>query len=316
MSQETPANRLLREEDGSYTAVYGPFRLRSAFQPIFRRYEGDALRLHAFEGLIRAGKGGVRCSPIDFFAAVAVEDRTAIDALCRELHLRNVGQLNRPDAAIFLNFDPSLFDNAVKTAAEAGRVEEIAYTIGLSPEKVVCEITEKSAANRTALLAVVEDLRARGFRIAVDDYGAEDSDQERIQLLRPDIVKYDGTWVLRYMERPSGVDLLRHSTARFRDRGITVLFEGLEQPWHVDLAQSLRVDLMQGYALAKPEELPTRFNALFPPAGGATGPMPETAAIARSACAEPPAGPIGPERPTAKPAGPQSRGKPFGRRGR
>lgn len=319
MSQDNLAANLLREEDGSCTAVYGPFKLRSAFQPIFRRHGADALRLHAFEGLIRASKAGSRCSPFAFFSAVPAEDRSAVDALCRELHLRNVGQLNRPDAAVFLNFDPSLFDNAAKTATEADRVEKFAYAIGLTPDRVVCEITEKSASNRAALLAVVEDLRDRGFRIAVDDYGTEDSDQERIQLLRPDIVKYDGAWVLRYMERPSGVELLRHSTTRFRDRGIVTLFEGLEQPWQVDLAQSLRVDLMQGYALARPEELPTRFNALFPPDGvpkpiTIDGPVP----VVDDPVSHPqlrPGAQNKPEPPSVTPLSVGPRPKPFGRRG-
>lgn len=289
MPFDAVADSIVREEDGTHRALYGPFALSSAFQPIFRRRSADALRLDAFEALIRPSKGDTACSPATFFAAVEPRDRAMVDALCRQLHLRNLGQLDRPSAGIFLNFDPSLFDNASVTALEADRIERLAYRVGLEPDRIVCEITEKKASNRAALLAVVEDFRARGFRIAVDDYGAEDSDIERIRLLRPDIVKFDGEWVLPYMESRAGLDLLREVVSRFRASGIMTLFEGLEENWHVDAALSLKIDLYQGFALARPELDAARFNVMFPPEAEQTGEPSATAASQRPADDEPPA---------------------------
>ncbi|WP_099864558.1 EAL domain-containing protein [Pararhizobium haloflavum] len=263
MSTNLPPN-IVREDDGTYAAIYGPFALHTAFQPIFRQNAGGGLRLQAFEGLIRPSKSGVSCPPFALFRAVSPEDRGMVDALCRRLHMLNMGQMNRPGAALFLNFDPSLFEDARTTAREADSVCDLAYQIGLAPHQVVCEITEKKAHNRSALVAIVEDFRERGFRVAVDDYGAAESDIDRIELLRPDIVKFDGEWVLRYMEHQPGIDLLKETAARFRANGITTLFEGLEESWQVDLAISMKIDLFQGYAIAKPQMLPTTFATLFP----------------------------------------------------
>lgn len=255
---------IVREPDGSHMAVYGPFALRTAFQPIFRRAEDGRLRLDAFEGLLRPVKNGTPSSPFAFFAAVEPRDTALIDSLCRRLHLRNLNVLGRRHASLFLNFDPSLFADLDAMRREALEVAELAGEINLPPARIVCEITEQKAADRQCLLAVVEAFRGHGFRVAVDDYGAEHSDIERIALLRPDIVKFDRDWLLRYMEHEPGIELLRDTTARFQQNGITTLFEGLEHDWHVDLSLDIGVDLLQGYALARPEMLPTRFNELFP----------------------------------------------------
>jgi EAL domain-containing protein (putative c-di-GMP-specific phosphodiesterase class I) len=305
-------------------AVYGPFALHSAFQPIFRRMEGGRLRLDAFEGLLRPLKNGTPSSPFAFFAAVELRDRGLIDAVCRRLHLRNLAVLARRDTALFLNFDPSLFADLDSMRREAFEVAGLAEETGLPPARIVCEITEKTAPDRRALLAVVEAFRGHGFRIAVDDYGAEDSDIERVALLKPDIVKFDREWLLRYMEHGPGVELLRDTTRRFQENGITTLFEGLEHDWHVDLSLDLGVDLLQGYALARPEMLPTRFNEMFPEEAASADPeaparLPLASREERAAERRPAVKPQAPEHSAAMPLRqpkPQSARPVFGRRGR
>ncbi len=318
--------RAMAREPHDFVAIYGPFALRSAFQPIFRQLPNGRLRLEAFEGLVRPVKGGTPVSPFGFFQAILEEDRSFVDGLCRRLHIRNSVELARPKATLFLNFDPGLFDNPAAMAIEAVEVRRLAESVGLPPRQIVCEITEKKARDRRSLLSVTEDFRAHGFRIAVDDYGAEESDIARIELLQPDIVKFDGEWVNGYMETDAGIELLRDIVNRFRARRITTLFEGLEHAWQVDVAHALKVDLMQGYALAKPKSLPFDFNALFPEEDQG-GPAPvlaqradPPAAIAASgiepARAQPPVGPIAAQigAPVAATHAAPAR-KPFGRRG-
>jgi EAL domain-containing protein (putative c-di-GMP-specific phosphodiesterase class I) len=67
----------------------------------------------------------------------------------------------------------------------------------------------------------------------------------------------------------------------FHRRGILSLFEGLEEPWQLELAEKCRVDMVQGYVLARPEIAPANFGAfqrvaaVSQPANGAgTAPQP------------------------------------------
>jgi EAL domain-containing protein (putative c-di-GMP-specific phosphodiesterase class I) len=49
------------------------------------------------------------------------------------------------------------------------------HEAGIDPVRVVCELTEKKSGSDDAMYGFVQALRANRFRIAVDDYGADDS---------------------------------------------------------------------------------------------------------------------------------------------
>ena len=59
----------------------------------------------------------------------------------------------------------------------------VLHEAGIDPRRIVCEVTEQKSASSEALHGFVQALRSHGFRIAVDDYGAHDSDIERIRAL-------------------------------------------------------------------------------------------------------------------------------------
>jgi EAL domain-containing protein (putative c-di-GMP-specific phosphodiesterase class I) len=63
---------------------------------------------------------------------------------------------------------------------------------------VVLEITERALSTRPAeLLATVERLRADGWKIALDDVGADEMSLAFMALLRPEVVKLDLSLVQR-----------------------------------------------------------------------------------------------------------------------
>lgn len=254
----------LQDDRGFYTTSYGPFMLRSAFQPIFSQNEHGILTIEAFEALIRAQRNGQPVSPEHFFSLVEKDDAVAVDTLCRELHILNMGKLGRKKARLFINFNPSLFDAATDIQAEADRMVEITVKAGLRPGRIVCEITEQGSRDEAVLHRLVEALRSRLFRIAVDDYGADDSDTRRVDELKPDVLKFDAAWVRRFTETSAGMGLLKLMVEQFIERGITVLFEGLEEDHQIEFCQEIGVQLMQGYALARPEIVPRTFDDRFP----------------------------------------------------
>jgi EAL domain-containing protein (putative c-di-GMP-specific phosphodiesterase class I) len=140
---------------------------------------------------------------------------------------------------------------------------------GIDPHRIVCEVTEKETVSQQALFALVAALRASGFRIAVDDYGADDSDMGRIRDLHPDIVKFDAGWTARLMETGPGYALLATMVSTFAADGIRTVFEGIEDGWQLELAEKAGVEMVQGFALGKPELVPADFSTFQPamPAG-------------------------------------------------
>lgn len=254
----------LQDDRGFYTTSYGPFVLRSAFQPIFSQNDQGHLTIEAFEALIRAQQDGKPVSPGHFFSMVEKADAVTVDTLCRELHILNMGKLGRRKARLFINFNPGLFDNVTNIDAEVDRMVEVTLRAGLRPGRIVCEITEQGSGDERVLDRLVNGLRSRLFKIAVDDFGADDSDSKRVSELKPDVLKFDAAWVRRFTETSAGMGLLKLMVEQFIERGITVLFEGLEEDHQVEFCQKIGVQLMQGYALARPEIVPRTFDDRFP----------------------------------------------------
>jgi len=248
---------IIRQDDGTSVGVWGAFMLKSAFQPIFD-FDHGKVRIIAFEGLIRPFRGGEALSPGSFFGLLPPADRLHVETLSRTLHLLNAGAVLDP-AFIFVNFDPSLFVEHAVVEAQLRDMRLVLHEAGIDPRRIVCEVTEQKSGSAAALGAFVHALRMHRFRIAVDDYGAHDSDAERVRALKPDIVKFDAQWITRLMESGPGFALLSAMVSSFAEQGIETVFEGIEESWQLELAERSGASMVQGYALARPEIAPTSF---------------------------------------------------------
>lgn len=276
MTRSVGLAHIIRQDDGTSRGVWGAFDLRSAFQPIFAFQDGK-LAVVAFEGLIRPFRDGEMLSPGAFFPLLPATDRFHVETLMRTLHLLNAGACLDEKASIFINFDPSLFSDRSLTDTALRDMRLVLHEAGIAPDRVVCEMTEQKTHSSLVLNGFVAALRAHGFRIAVDDYGAEDSDMERIRQIRPDIVKFDARWIGSLMESGPGVALLAAMVRQFENEGTRTVFEGIEESWQLELAEKSGASMVQGYALARPELVPTSFASFSPRAAPpADEPMADT----------------------------------------
>jgi EAL domain-containing protein (putative c-di-GMP-specific phosphodiesterase class I) len=252
--------QIIREDDGTSTGIWGAHTLKSAFQPIFA-FDAGKLSIVAFEGLIRPFRDGEVWTPSAFFNSIPAVDRLHIETLTRTLHLLNAAHCLPPDSSIFVNFDPSVFTEREIADAAQRDMRLVLHEAGIDPRRVVCEVTEQKSGSQEALFDFVTALKGNGFRIAVDDYGADDSDLNRIRDLHPDIVKFDAKWITRLMESGPGYALLTTIVSTFAAQGIRTVFEGIEEKWQLELAERSGASMVQGYALARPELAPTSFSA-------------------------------------------------------
>ena len=116
MTRSVGLAHIVRQDDGTATGVWGPFILKSAFQPIFAFGDGR-LTATAYEGLARPFRDGEPMAPGQFFKSVPPTDRMHVETLTRTLHLLNAGRCLDPKASVFVNFDPSLFPERSLTDA-------------------------------------------------------------------------------------------------------------------------------------------------------------------------------------------------------
>ncbi|MES5098733.1 EAL domain-containing protein [Agrobacterium sp. BA1120] len=304
MAPKSIFSNLARETDGSWSTTYAPFTLKSALQPIFRRLLDGRFDIDSFEGLVRPYQGTDLVPPAQLFAQVHPDDIEAIDSILRTIHILNTGALERSRARIFVNFHPGLFRTPAKMRQEVERMRLSAHEAGMSPDRIVCEVADNQGSETRLVADFAEHMRAIGFRVAIADYGAGDSDIERVKLIKPDYVKFEAAWARHFMRNSAGAALLRVIVQQFASEGIEPIFEALEDEREIELCLDLGVSLMQGYALARPELAPTTFNERFPELLGSTRP-----ALFSAPAARPPSLHAGPEPRGPKPV------RTFGKRG-
>lgn len=252
MTRSVALAHLVRQDDGLSEGVWAGHVLRSAFQPIYA-LNGERLEITAYEGLLRAFLDGEQIPPMAFFSSIPALDRLHVETLTRTLHLLNAAACLEETASIFVNFNPSVFTEPGIADIALRDMRLVLHEAGIDARRVVCEVTEQRSASPETLFGFTEALRTNGFRIAVDDYGAADSDIARVTALKPDIVKFDAQWMSRLMDSEPGFSLLKTMVRTFEDRGIRTVFEGIEEPWQIEFALEAGASMLQGYALARPE---------------------------------------------------------------
>lgn len=118
---------------------------------------------------------------------------------------------------------------------------------------VVVEITEQSHVSDYAELSVrLDELRAAGALIAVDDAGAGYASLRHIVAIRPDLVKLDRSLadgVDRDPAKAAAVEMLGGLAGRL---DAWLLAEGIENEAELETLAGLGVPLAQGYLLARP----------------------------------------------------------------
>lgn len=257
--------------DGTWSAIFGPWTLRSAYQPIFDLSSGKAV-IAGFEALVRPFIAGRASTPAILFANTYGEtNRQTLETLTRELHIANAQTLPVRGAMLFINLDPSAIADRFEVGSAISAIRRAFARTGADPHQLVCEVTERKAKSPAILFALADAIRANGFQLAVDDFGAANSDADRLAKLRPGIVKFDGRWVARLMRTKPGYAQLKDMTRQFAGFGIKTVFEGMEQLEQLELSEAAGATYVQGYALARPEIAPTTFDRFttLSPAGAA-----------------------------------------------
>jgi GGDEF domain-containing protein len=131
--------------------------------------------------------------------------------------------------------------------------------MGLSPDRVVIELTEHRAVENGQLLCeAVAAFRRQGFGIAIDDLGAGYNGLKLWADLRPDYVKIDRHLIQGIDEDFGKREMLLSLLEIARGLGCRVIAEGIERAEEYRVARGLGVSIGQGYFFARPNPMPIR----------------------------------------------------------
>ncbi len=239
------------ELDGGHQAFdFGPFEIRSAFQPIYS-INNNAGMLYGVEALARPLFKGKPIEPMDFFTRLSDRDRFVADWACLCLHIANTAAWQLGNTRLFVNLNPGSCRYTDQMLSGLDTYARLVAEQGLSASKVVFEITEERNDDKEALSTIVEKLKSLGFQIAIDDFGVGSSDLLRVIELKPDIIKVDAGWFRSMMDSEDSRQFAHSIILKLHEVGSHLLFEGVETPRELHWARECAGSLIQGWLFGK-----------------------------------------------------------------
>lgn len=222
-------------------------QLHLVYQPIFDLESG---RLYGFEALARWRHPKLgEISPSEFIPIaeqIGLIEKVS-DAL---LHVAAREARDWP-ASTYLSYNLSAVQ--IGSANSAARLLSILKTEGLSPSKLLFEVTETSLlANFELARRNLTGLQRAGARIALDDFGAGFASISYLREMRFDVLKLDGSLVVRSTECPNAQRLLTGVVELGRSLGVSCVGESVENEAHIRALLAAGCTLGQGFGLAAP----------------------------------------------------------------
>jgi EAL domain-containing protein (putative c-di-GMP-specific phosphodiesterase class I) len=161
-----------------------------------------------------------------------------------------------PDPTLRLHVNVSASRVADTTLLDS--VARALATSRFDPRRLVVEITETSRLNDlNGAREVLDEVRALGVAVALDDVGAGHSTLAALHLLPVDVVKLDRT-LLEPPQDDGRVAALRRSMISLAHAlGAVVVAEGIEREGQIAELEELGCELGQGYLFARPGPLPS-----------------------------------------------------------
>ena len=248
------------DEVGIETGLYRDYRLKTSYQPIFRR-EGESLRPVAVDAFVAPFRDGVLVPPVEWSGAVDGDgDRRFVKELCRTLHLHNHHNIGVPALALHISYDTGAAADEAGAIAGARALLDRLGEIGPDARQLVCEVRGNQAAGAATLAAAAQEMRGHGAKVAVCDFGVGPTTMSLIEILKPEIVRVDGAWFRALCREQAAVKLLGPIVELLRQVGAAVLIEGIEATQQLEAGLSSGAEFFQGSRLAPPALAGTLFD--------------------------------------------------------
>jgi len=123
---------------------------------------------------------------------------------------------------------------------------------GIEPSALVFELSEDATvANYERTCAAVEQLTARGYRLALDDVGTGEMDLWHVVRLGPQIVKLDMS-LIEGIDEPDNLAIIESIIATATRIGATIVAEGIETEPQLTQVRQLGIEAVQGFYLGQP----------------------------------------------------------------
>jgi diguanylate cyclase (GGDEF)-like protein/PAS domain S-box-containing protein len=132
-------------------------------------------------------------------------------------------------------------------------VKEVLRDVGLSPEHLELEITERVAMdNEKIVIRKLQALQSLGVKVALDDFGTGYSSLKYLKSYGMNTLKIDQAFISDYCLENEATSLIPGIIAIGHAVGMKIVAEGVETKEQVEYLEGKGCDIIQGYVYSRP----------------------------------------------------------------
>ena len=248
VAQEARGVAMITPDELGLALINGDFRL--AYQPQF----SAAGRLTGMETLLRLESPTLGFLPPGAFISVAERHSVIVDIGNWALRVALEDAMRwRLDTGDHVTLGINVSARQVQEPGYATSVLKCLHEHAFPPNRIEIELIERSLMiGEDTVLKELEQLRKAGVRIALDDFGTEQSCLSLLHKLPIDTIKLDHSFIRAMDDEPKVLPIIRAIVAMARSLDKRVIAEAIEHVGPIsDLMEMGTMDF-QGYLLSQP----------------------------------------------------------------
>ena len=128
-------------------------------------------------------------------------------------------------------------------------------TYSIDPSRVTFEILESVVVDRNfkVISKQIRELKEMGFLIAIDDFGIENSNFNRLLEMNADIIKVDGSFIGELKDNEKLALIVETIVNLAKSLGVQTVAEFVKDEYTYETVKALGIDYAQGYFIGKPK---------------------------------------------------------------
>jgi EAL domain-containing protein (putative c-di-GMP-specific phosphodiesterase class I) len=152
---------------------------------------------------------------------------------------------------LFINLSPK----SLVVSDFIAKINNLVEEYHIDKEKIVFEITERETVKNFSLLEkFVQNLKAEGFKFAIDDFGSGFSSFHYIKKFPIDYLKVDGDFIININNDHKDKAFVHSIVTLAQELNIQTIAEFVESEEIVEILDDMGVDYYQGYHIGKPNQ--------------------------------------------------------------
>jgi diguanylate cyclase (GGDEF)-like protein len=160
----------------------------------------------------------------------------------------------------FKKFSTSMYEFSINITGEDLALDYLeAYLLknvkkyDIHPSRVVLEILEDiTTLDKGTIQKQISSLRKHGFKIAIDDFGAENSNLSRLLEIHPDYLKIDGAFIKNIVTDKNSQVIVNAIVYLCKHSNIKIIAEFVHNEAVQKKVLELGIDYSQGYYFSEP----------------------------------------------------------------